>query len=176
MSFSTSAESSFLLQHRLFPDLKQEKKESGNPYLKFFVNLNTSAIVPLRNIQEAVVLSSRLLTTMPNMPPYILGLFNRRGRIIWVIDLSQILGLEEIPFISQTHDTLIIKNGSFWAAFAIHKLEGTIRVEDTVIKATPSYISPTLTPYMNGYILQDDHMSLLLNIEAIAQSPLLRNI
>ncbi|MEB3231515.1 MAG: chemotaxis protein CheW [Leptolyngbyaceae bacterium] len=176
MSHPTSAESSALLRNRLLPDLKPGKKESGTPYLKFLINLNTPALLPMKDIQEATVLPSRLLATMPNMPPYILGLANRRSRVIWVIDLSQVLGLEEISFISQNHDAIIVKNGLFWAALAIYKIEGIVRFEDDVIKSTPSYISPTLTPYMNGYISQNDNMSLLLNVEAIAQSPLLQNI
>ncbi|MGK7888880.1 MAG: chemotaxis protein CheW [Leptolyngbyaceae cyanobacterium] len=176
MSFSTSSEVPSLLQPRFLSDSSQEEKESGIPYLKFFLNLNTPALLPMKSIQEVAVLPARLLTIMPNMPPYILGLINRRSRVIWVIDISQVLGLEEISFIPKNYDAIIVKNDVFWAAFAIHKIEGIIRVEDDAFRATPSYISPTLIPYMNGYILQNDNMSLLLNIEAIAQSPLLRNI
>lgn len=171
----TTIEPIELLNRRL-SSFDQNVKDPRSVYLKFYIDAHTPALLSMKNIQEAVVLSSGLLTTMPNMPPYILGLTNRRSRVMWVIDISQMLGLSQMAFIPPKLDILVIKVGSFISALAIHKIEGTIRVDANEINAAPSHISPALIPYLDGCVLKSKTIFLVLDAEAIAQSALLHKL
>ncbi|MEM9218904.1 MAG: chemotaxis protein CheW [Cyanobacteria bacterium P01_F01_bin.150] len=153
--------------------LNQDKKDTRNVYLKFYINPETPALLSMKNIQEAAVLSSQLLTTMPNMPPYILGLTNRRSRVMWVVDISQMIGLRKISFITPKIDILIVKISGFISALAVHRIEGTMRVSSEEVNATPNHITPALIPYLEGCVLKDRNIFLVLDAEAIAQSSLL---
>ena len=175
MTVSTTEPSSFL-NRRLASSLDPEEKDSRSVYLKFHIDPHTSALLSMKNIQEAAVLPSRLLTTMPNMPPYVLGLTNRRSRVMWVIDISQMIGLPKISIIPQKIDILVIKVGAFMAALAIHKIEGTMRIAPEDINAAPSHLSPALIPYLQGCVLKDRNIFLALDAEAIAQSSLLHQV
>ena len=169
----TTAESLSFLNRRLTSSLEQEEKDPRSIYLKFYIDPQTPALISMKNIQEAAVLPARLLTTMPNMPPYILGLTNRRSQVMWVVDISQIIGLPNLAFIPPRMDIVVIKVGSFISALAIHKIEGTMRLSPDDINAAPSHFSPALIPYLQGCVLNDRNIFLVLDAEAIAQSSLL---
>ena len=173
---ATTIEPIELLNRRLSSSFDQNVKDPRSVYLKFYIDAYTPALLSMKNIQEAVVLSSGLLTTMPNMPSYILGLTNRRSRVMWVVDISQMVGLPKITFIPPKLDILVIKVGSFLSALAIHKIEGTIRVDSSEINAAPSHISPALIPYLEGCVLKSKTIFLVLDAEAIAQSSLLHKL
>ena len=161
------------LKHHLASSLDQENKDPRNVYLKIYIDPQTQALLPMKNIQEATILPSRLLTTMPNMPSYILGLTNRRGRVMWVVDMSQIMGLSKTSFIPPKIDILVVKIGDSITALAIHKIEGTMRILSEDINAVPSHLSLALIPYLQGCVLKDRDIFLVLDMEAIAQSSLL---
>ncbi|NET51214.1 MAG: chemotaxis protein CheW, partial [Merismopedia sp. SIO2A8] len=106
--------------------------------------------------------------------PYMLGLINRRGKVMWVLDLSQMLGLKCMEFIPRNYSALVIKVGTFLSALAVHQIDGISRIDKNTIGMVPNYISATLVPYLEGCVLQDKSVSLVLDIEAIAHSSLLQ--
>ena len=165
-----------LINRRLASSLEQEVKDPRSVYLKFYIDPETPALLSMKNIQEAAVLPSRLLTTMPNMPTYILGLTNRRSRVMWVVDVSQMIGLPKITFIAPKIDVLVIKVGAFVVALAIHRIEGTMRLDSDDINIAPSHLSPALIPYLQGCVLKNKNIFLVLDAEAIAQSSLLHQV
>ena len=166
---------SFLSQ-RFSSSLNRDEHDPRSAYLKFYINETTPALLSMKNLQEAAVLQSRLLTTMPNMPPYILGLTNRRSKVIWVLDLSQMIGLMPISSINQQLDALVVKIGGFFSALAVYKVEGIIRVDPDDISTAPSHLSPDLVPFLEGCLMQDKTAFLILDAEALAQSPLLHHV
>jgi len=48
----------------------------------------------MKQVQKVLVLLPKRLAPMPNMPACILGLTNRRSRVLWVADLANLLGTE----------------------------------------------------------------------------------
>ena len=172
MTFTTADPLSFL-KHRLASSLDQEDKDPRSVYLKIYIDPQTQALLSMKNIQEAAILPSRLLTTMPNMPSYVLGLTNRRGRVMWVVDMSQMMGLSKVSFIPPKIDILVVKADGFTTALAVHKVEGTMRVLSEDINAVPSHLSLSLIPYLQGCVFKNKEIFLILDVEAIAQSPLL---
>lgn len=175
MTFTTAEPLSFF-KHRLASSLDQDDKDPRSVYLKFYIDPQTQALLSMKNIQEAAILPSRLLTTMPNMPSYILGLTNRRSKVMWVVDMGQMMGLSKVSFIPPKIDVLVIKMGIFITALAVHKIEGTMRVLLEDINAVPSHLSPVLSPYLQGCVLEDRNIFLVLDMEAIAQSSLLHKV
>ena len=60
-------------------------------YLKFTLGLQ-AALLPTQQVQEAITIPTARITPMPNMPPALLGLINRRSQVLWVTDLALLLG------------------------------------------------------------------------------------
>jgi len=153
-------------------------QSAGDGYLKFRLNAQTPAVFSMRSVQEAIVLPTRRLTPMPNVPPAMMGLMNRRSRVIWVVDLAQLLELSILDFNAQQHSIILIQVGSIPLGLAVQEVEGMVRLEANQIQSPIGQVSTALVPYLRGCALhqgQKPEMLLVLDTEAIVQAPVLRH-
>jgi len=127
-----------------------------------------------------LILPSRRLTPMPNMPAPMMGLMNRRSRVIWVVDLAQLLGLSMLDASStQQYMLILIQVGAVPLGLAVHQVEGITRLKPDAIQSPVGQVTSALVPYLRGCVLQQQSQKqeilLVLDGEAIAHSPILRN-
>ena len=87
---------------------RPEMTESGEIFGTFFLNSNEFALTVSR-IQE-VVYPPEALTHIPLSPTYLLGFLNLRGRIIPVVNLKIILGLESDDQPMNTKKIVIVEH------------------------------------------------------------------
>jgi twitching motility protein PilI len=134
----------------------------------------------MRYVQEAMVLPARRLTPMPNMPACMLGLMNRRSRVMWVIDLSQMLGLPALDANTQQYNLVLVQVGAIALGLAVQQVEGITWINPDQIHPSIGQVLPSLAPYLRGCTVQQQNqrqeMLLVLDAETIAQSPILRNL
>lgn len=154
--------------------LDRSKKGLGDPYLKIQLDGQTSAIFNMQHVQEVVMLPVRRLTPMPNLPACLLGLTNRRSRILWIVDLARMLEIAVLPAATQQHSVVIVQVGAMPLGLAVRQVEGIVWVQSSMIQSPPGQISAPLVPYLQGCVLQQREISLVLDVEAIAQSSQLR--
>lgn len=160
--------------------VRSPKPEGSDAFLKFQLTPQISAIFSMRYVQEAVVLPSRRLTPMPNMPVCMLGLMNRRSRVMWVVDLAQLLGLSIGANLQQykpQYSLVMIQVGSVPLGLAVQQVEGLTWVQPDAIQSPIGQITPNLVPFLRGCVLQQreqkQEIVLVLDAEAIVQSPIL---
>ncbi|WNZ21467.1 chemotaxis protein CheW [Leptolyngbya sp. NK1-12] len=154
-------------------------KPIGDAYLKFHLNGQTPAVFPMRSVQEAVVLPTRRLSPMPNMPPAMMGLMNRRSRVLWVVDLAQLLGISALDLNAQHYTLILIQIGAVPLALAVQQVDGMIRLANDEIQSPVGQVSAALVPYLRGCALQQQEQKseilLVLDAEAVVQAPILRH-
>lgn len=154
-------------------------KVTGDAYLKFRLNAQTPAVFSMRSVQEALVLPSRRLTPLPNMPAPMMGLMNRRSRVIWVVDLAHLLGLSTLDANAQQYTLILIQAGAVPLALAVQQVEGMMRLPLDEIQSPVGHLTAALVPYVRGCAVQAQstkpEMLLVLDPEAIVQSPVLRH-
>jgi positive phototaxis protein PixI len=63
-------------------------------YLKFQLYPDTKAMLPIAQITEVLKIQFRQIMPIPQMPAWVMGVYNWRGDILWMIDLGQLLGLD----------------------------------------------------------------------------------
>lgn len=65
----------------------------------FHVQLRQSigVLLPLDSTIEVITLNPREICLIPGVPPAVLGVVNQRGKLLWVIELSDLLGLAPLP-------------------------------------------------------------------------------
>lgn len=151
------------------------KKNLGDAYLKFQFGQQTPAVLSMSQAQEVFVLPVGRLTAMPNMPPYVMGLLNRRSKVLWVIDLAKMLGLPGIETNVQHYNSVIINSGSVSLLLIVQAVEGVLRLTPENIQPPLGQVSSGLVPYLRGCVLLDTEILLVLDAEAIMRSPLLHN-
>lgn len=161
------------LAHITKPNPK--KKNLGDAYLKFQFGQQTPAVLSMSQAQEVFVLPVGRLTAMPNMPSYVMGLLNRRSKVLWVIDLAKMLGLPGIETNVQHYNSVIINSGSVSLLLIVQAVEGVLRLTPESIQPPLGQVSSGLVPYLRGCVLLDTEILLVLDAEAIIRSPLLHN-
>lgn len=150
------------------------KDRPGHTHLKFHLGLQTPAVMATRYIQEAITVPAPRISPMPNMPRCMLGLINRRSRVIWVADLALLLGLPAVYANSQQYNLVLLQVGSVSVALRVHEIDGILSVSPDMIQSSPPHIPANLIPYLRGCILQPSEVLLALDPEAIVQSSALQ--
>lgn len=115
--------------------LKDRSPAMGDAYLKFEISQGIQAVLPMRQVQEVLVLPPQRLTPMPNMPACILGLTNRRTHVLWVADLANLLEIGALDPSPQQYDLVIVRSHGVSVAIAVKQVDG-------IFWATPETLQP----------------------------------
>lgn len=143
-------------------------------HLKFNLGLQTPALIATRHVQEAITVPSARVAPMPNMPAAMLGLINRRSRVLWVTDLALLMGLPVAYPNSQQYKLVLLQVNRVLLGLRVHEIEGIVSAPPEQIQPAPAHVPHTLLPFLRGCILQTNEVQLVLDAEAILQSPSLR--
>ncbi len=77
-----------------------EKSEERKQYLKFNLAPNTTIMLPIAQLTEVMTIPLGQIVPIPHMKPEVMGVYNWRGEILWMVDLGKIVGL--LPWYEQT--------------------------------------------------------------------------
>ena len=152
---------------------RRSTRTTGEMFLRFQLDSQTSAVVPMLQTQEAIVLPAGRVSVIPNLPSPVLGLFNRRNTLLWLVDLPQLLGLEPIDRHAHSYDIALLKVNQIPLAVAVRSIQGVIRFALEQIQSPIGSFNPAFTPYLRGWILQERELILVLDPEAIIQNKVL---
>lgn len=142
----------------------------GEAYLKFEIAQGIQAAFLMKQVQEVLVLPSPRLTPIPNMPACILGLTNRRSRILWVADGAKLLQVGALDLNPQQYPLMVLQTSTAAVAIAVKRVDGILWIATENIQPPPSDIAVSLVPYLRGCVLQSQELLLLLDAESIVQS------
>lgn len=147
----------------------------GEAYLKFLLDSQTPVVLPMKQVQEVLVLSANRLTPMPNMPACIVGLMNRRSRVLWVIDLTRLLGTPALDLNVQQHTLVIVRPGTISLGVVVQRVDGMVWMTPEQIQPPPSHVPSSLLTYLRGCVLQEQEVWFVLDAPTLLQSPVLHN-
>ena len=144
--------------------------------LKFKLYPDTSAMLPIEQITEVIKLQGVQITPIPQMPSWVMGVYNWRGDILWMLDLGHLLGLDS--WYGHQHDrashAAIVLSPNRQAkekiclGLVVAKVEDLENCEPTAIQAAVNTDS-RLTSFLRGYWLKPSgEMVLALDGQAIA--------
>ena len=167
--------SEFLSKGNLSEQTVEQTAGVGQQFLRFHLVPDTTAMLPVDQMKEVLTMAVREIVPIPYMPPWVMGVHNWRGEILWMVDLGHLVGLA--PLYNQTI------NRSTYTAIVIHggqqvpsrqgsgsqttgrKTLGLVvnRVEDMewcnpdLIQSPPqSAIKLELLPFLRGYWLKSN--------------------
>ena len=153
----------------------QRQKTVGESYLKFQLNQQTSAVFSMIHTQEVLVVPVQTVAPMPNMPACMLGLMNRRSRVLWMIDLAQMLNLPPLDSSFRQYNVIIVRVGSVPLGLVVQAVKGPVRLLTEQIQSPVGQVTSGLIPYLRGCVLQQKEILLVLDASAIVQSSVLQN-
>lgn len=146
-----------------------DRQTIGDAYLKFQLAPRVPAVIAARSVEEATVLPVSDVTAIPNMPPCMLGLVNRRNRVIWIANLVRLLGMPVMDRPRAQYSMVIVKAGSS-LGLMVDEIEGIVHLNAAALSPPPAQVNPILVPYLRACAVQDDQIVLVLDAEAVLQS------
>ncbi|MCF6340044.1 MAG: chemotaxis protein CheW [Sulfurimonas sp.] len=119
--------------------------------------------IPILAIQE--IIKPFPWTRVPQVPKYVVGVFNMRGAVIPLIDLRLKFGL---PHKKQDDETrfIVMRHGDDIAGFVIDRLTMAIRIKKTDIGPAPETISGDDTA-IDGVGKQEDRIITILKVNKL---------
>jgi len=119
--------------------------------------------VPILSIQE--IIKPFTWTRVPQVPSYVLGVFNLRGAVIPLIDLRLKFGL---PPKKQSEDTrfIVMRHGNDVAGFVIDRLTMAIRIKKDNIGPAPDTVIGDDT-IIEGVGKQADKIITILKVDKL---------
>lgn len=121
--------------------------------------------IPILSIQEIIKPIS--CTRVPQIPSYILGVFNLRGSVIPLIDLRARFGLTPQKHTDETR-FIVMKSGDDVAGFVIDRLTEAIRMPKKDIGPAPETVSEAET-MIDGVGKQSDRIVTILKVHKLLE-------
>ena len=143
--------------------------QTGQQFLRFHLLPDTTAMLPVQQITEVLTISIAQVVPIPHMPAEVMGIYNWRGEILWLVDLGQLLGLASYQQLnSRSHYTTIVihnshqvsgkqqtsnqKTGKKMLGLLISRVEDMEWCNPDLIQSPPvSAVTPNLVPFLRGY-------------------------
>lgn len=151
-------------------ELLQQKNEEEQ-FLRFSLEPDTKLMLPIKQITEVLKIAVGNIIPIPEMPAWVMGVYNWRGEILWMLDLGHLIGLNswyETGINSTTYNALVLSEHNYQNSKA-KKIKQTslgliiTQVEDIEwcnpdrIQSPPATtISAELASFLRGYWLKSN--------------------
>lgn len=150
--------------------------KANEQFLRFHLFPNTTALLPIQQLTEVLTISRQQIVPIFQMPPWVMGVYNWRGEILWMVDLGHLVGLtpwHQQPMSASAHTVVVLQTNSNSATSSNTNTQmiGVVvnRVEDIEwcnpdwIQSPPaSTVTPELMPFLRGYWLKSNGEMLVL--------------
>ena len=158
-----------------------EDRTTAKQFLKFLLNSDTKLMLPIEQITEVLKIRLGQIVPIPQMPSWVMGVYNWRGEILWMVDLSHLIGLE--PWYknqtARSHHTAIVlspnkdhrdRSDNICLGLIVSRIEDLATCDTEQIQsALGSKAGTRLGNFLQGYWLEPQgEMVLTLDGKAIA--------
>jgi purine-binding chemotaxis protein CheW len=145
---------------------RDAKTRSGDELQLVVFNIGKEEFgVEIMRVQEIIRMTS--ITGIPQAPDYIRGIINLRGKIIVVLNLNVIMGMETKEQDENTR--IIVANiDETVMGFIVDSVSEVIRLPEKNVEQAPAVIANKIgTEYVMGVGKMDDRLLILLDIDRV---------
>lgn len=138
------------------PVVNPEVATQQTRFLRFYLTEQETALLALDTIQEVLRVSVDTILPVPGTPDYVLGVYDHRGEILWLVNLSQPLGLAEadVPFVTMLTVIVIEHDGVSLGAVVSRVTDIEMHDLQHLYPASADLFALPLRSFLQGYFLQ----------------------
>ena len=115
-------------------------------------------------------------TFVPNVLPFVVGVYNLRGEIIPILDLRLFFNIEvEKKSKSALENLLILTVGDQTFGIIVDKIDKVVGVQKSTIRPPHPLFSDVNVKYISGVVESNKHLYILLDIERIFSKETIEN-
>ncbi|WAL59270.1 chemotaxis protein CheW [Thermocoleostomius sinensis] len=159
----------------------------GEQFLRLQLVPSTPVLLPLHQLVEVLSIPSAQIVPVPHMPAWVMGAYNWRGDILWMVDLGHLCGLT--PWYAQAthrstqsavllrvqdrryakHPVATVKNKSYLLGLVVDRIGEVEWCDPAVLQQLPPFtVSSQMAQFLQGYWWKsNDDMLAVLDGEAI---------
>lgn len=143
----------------------QEKRDGK--YLTFCL-ADEEYGIGIRKVKE--IIGMMTVTSIPQMPGYVKGVINLRGKVIPVIDLRLKFSMESIAYTERTCIVVVEINGGkrkIQMGIIVDSVSEVLNVRQGDIADTPTFGATVDTDYILGMAKMEGGVKILLDIDSV---------
>ena len=144
--------------------------KANEQFLRFHLFPNTTALLPIQQLTEVLTISRDQIVPIFHMPPWVMGVYNWRGEILWMVDLGHLVGLtpwHQQPMRASTYTAIVLQTransatqtnvNSQMLGMVVNRVEDIEWCNTDWIQSPPSStVTPELMPFLRGYWLKSN--------------------
>ncbi|MBD2344832.1 chemotaxis protein CheW [Anabaena subtropica] len=145
--------------------------ESQQKFLSFNLGIRDTAVIALQHITEVMQVSLVEICGVPQMPSCVLGVYNWRGEMLWLVDLEEMLGYPPLPqtanFLAKTM-AIVLEDDGKYLGIIVRQMMDIEFLDNNQMKAPSAELfSSSISPFLQGYFLNEDER-MMFNLDASA--------
>ena len=159
--------------------------EPAEQLLRFHLVPSTTVVLPLVQISEILKVSQENIMPIPHLAEWVMGVYNWRGEILWMVDLGHLLGLTpwyQGENTTTTLTTIVLeqalkanqdnKTEKRSVGLVVKRVEELEWCNPDLLESAPgAEIPPQLRSFLRGYWLKaNGEMLLALESKVILQT------
>lgn len=143
-------------------------------FLQFLLRQGDRALIPVEAISEIITIRVPEVLPVPQMRDCVLGVYNWRGEMLWIVDLGEALGFPSLfggkrP--PATAITIAIEQGEQTIGFVVPQvLDLELYNLHQQQEPDPQLFPASLLPFLSGYFIDENNdISIAINMPSIFQ-------
>ncbi len=146
--------------------------QATRKFLTFQLCPETQAMVEAESILATLQVSKEQIVPIPDMPDWVMGAYNWRGEILWIVDLAHHLDLIDPLSVSQSQSqhqsVLITQVEGLSMGIAVDQVHDMLSFSLEAITSSPT-TTPALASILRGAVLHAGSIILWLEMQALYQ-------
>jgi purine-binding chemotaxis protein CheW len=144
-----------------------QREELVGKYLTFALG-NEEYSVPVLKVREIIKIMD--ITAVPQVPHYVKGVVNLRGKVIPVVDLRLKFGFPAQDYTERTCIIVVevmLATGARMMGIIVDHVSEVLNVTAEEIEQTPEFGDEIQTDYMKGIAKVRGHVKILLDLDRV---------
>ncbi len=142
---------------------QENSRKVGGKFLTFFLG-NEEYGIEILTVREIIGLLP--VTAMPEMPAFVRGLVNLRGKVIPVVELRKKFGMEPVPDTEQTC-IIVVQTYETMLGVVVDQVSEVLDIPVTDVVDPPRLGDDMNAEYLLGIGKNRGRVSLLLDVKAV---------
>lgn len=143
-------------------------------FLTFSLGSEDNAVISLANIAEVLQVSLSEICVVPQMDSCVMGIYNWRGEMLWLIDLEKMLGYSSFSSNQMVSKMMVIvvQCEGKSLGLLVRQLTDIESLDSAQMKPiNDELFSPDVNQFLKGYFIHSgENIILNLNADAIVQA------
>ncbi|MBW4616202.1 MAG: chemotaxis protein CheW [Desmonostoc vinosum HA7617-LM4] len=143
--------------------------ETQQKFLSFHLGVKDTAVISLQNITEILQVSLTEICGVPQMPNCVLGIYNWRGEMLWLVDLEEMLGysslLQGSNFLSKMMAIVLESEGKYLGLLVRQLMDIELLDTQQMKSLSGESFYPVMTPFLLGYFINAAEQ-MIFNLDA----------